>query len=370
MPQNREEQVGPCREGQADRLSDEHLRELLRCDSKALVIGPRKRTYAETTAYVDQMRQTERWLELCAVFGEFARTQGDSDSEEGVKLAAAFMAVVQLMMDFTGAELGELPRSWVTGYLGDDFHGSRSVVLPGGPGMSAFYTPQTFVVAARLVAVAGDAARPTGGDYQAAALLCEIMRRYPYAKATLPGKDGRWSANEREEWFKAVGLTRNQGDRALARLEERGLIERAHGSWGGNPNVLYVRPTERAQIFWNAATTFEAIDQLLKGDESGPLHQLWQAWPAIDGIDPKKAGAIAKWYEELDDRKMTRDVVGQSLNLKPCALDLLQRILESDPTIVDAKAEDLRSRLWAGVHSIVIEEDATGGLAPVDTSQK
>jgi hypothetical protein len=125
--------------------------------------------------------------------------------------------------------------------------------------------------------------------------------------------------------------------------------------------VLHVRPTKYAQIVWDAATTYRALDQLLKGDETGPLHQLWQAWPDIDGIDPKKAGAIAVWYEELDDRKMTRDAVGQSVSLKPCALDLLQRILESDPTIVDAKAEDLRSRLWAGVHSIVIEE----GLATV-----
>jgi hypothetical protein len=93
---------------------DEKLRELLRFDSKLLVIGPHARTYAETVAYVDQMRETERWLELCEEFREFARTKGNS--EEGAKLAAVLMAVVQIMMEFTGAELGELPKSWVTTY--------------------------------------------------------------------------------------------------------------------------------------------------------------------------------------------------------------------------------------------------------------
>ena len=44
------------------------------------------------------------------------------------------------------------------------------------------------------------------------------------------------------------------------------------------------------------------------------LHcKLWQAWP---DKDPKKRGAIAEWYERLD-RKLSKDVYGKPLNLKP-----------------------------------------------------
>ena len=90
---------------------DEDLRALLQCDPKHFVIGPRKRTYGETAAYVDQVRKTKRWRKLCEEFREFARSQGDS--EEGANVAAVFLTVAQLIMDFTGAELGQVPRSWV-----------------------------------------------------------------------------------------------------------------------------------------------------------------------------------------------------------------------------------------------------------------
>lgn len=204
-----------------------------------------------------------------------------------------------------------------------------------------FYRPEKVTVCARLA-----------GDHQAGALLYVIMRRYPYAKATLPGIEGTWSANQRAVWFKAAGLSDTQGDRALAKLDKRGLIERKHGSWGGKPNVLFVRRTERAQAVWDAATTFDALDQVLEGDESGQLYQLWEAWP---DIDPKKAGVIAEWYEQLDDREKTEEACGKSIDLKPCAQDLLQQILKIDPTIADTKSEDLLPRLSQGIHSVAIE---------------
>jgi hypothetical protein len=153
-------------------------------------------------------------------------------------------------------------------------------------------------------------------------------------------------------WFQAAALSRTQGDRALARLEQHdpALIKRAHGAWAGKPHVLFVRPTETARSVWDAATTFEALDELLKGDESGPLHQLWQAWP---GIDAKKAGGIAEWYELLDNRKLTKE------NLKPHAQYLLQRILKSDPTIVDIGDTDLLwQRLCEVSQSLAVEDAA------------
>ena len=209
----------------------------------------------------------------------------------------------------------------------------------------AFYTPQKSVVCARLA----------GGDAYAGNLLLVIMERYPWAKATLPGIEGRWSANERKVWFKAAGLKDHQGDRGLAKLEKLALIERAHGAWGGKPNVLYVRPTEDAQMVWDAATTFEALDQLLGGDQGGPLHKLWQAWP---GIDPRKAGAIAVWYEQLGDPKKVAEWCEVKAKLKPAAQDFLERILKSDPAIVEVKAKDgeLLHQLWLGTRSIVLQE--------------
>jgi DNA-binding transcriptional MocR family regulator len=168
--------------------------------------------------------------------------------------------------------------------------------------MSTWYQPEKVLVCGKLA-----------GDYHAGLLLAVITRRYPYAKATLKGTAGTWSANARKVWFEAAGMSRNQGDRALATLEQRGLIERAHGAWGGNPNVLYVRPTRRAQAVWHTATTFEALDAVLGGNKSDQLRKLWQAWP---DKDPKKRGAIAEWYEQLD-RKLSKDVYGKPLNLKP-----------------------------------------------------
>jgi hypothetical protein len=198
--------------------------------------------------------------------------------------------------------------------------------------MSAWYTPLKSVVCNRMA-----------GDLAAGPPLGEIMRRYPYAKATLPGIEGRWSANERKVWFEAAGLNRSQGDRALATLEKRALIERAHGKWSGKPNVLYTRPTQRAQAVWDTATTYLALDTVLRGDASGPLHQLWQAWP---DKAPKKRGAIALWYEQLDDRKYTKE------NLKAYAQALLAEILKGNPAIVDIDDDDDLKELWQGIYVI------------------
>jgi hypothetical protein len=111
--------AGQHKAGRLRQSPDEELRELLRCDSKFLVIGPHKRTYAETVAYLDQTRETEGWRELYKEFREFAETRGDG--EDWAELAAVLGPVIQLMADFTGAEPAELPRSWVIAYLGDDW---------------------------------------------------------------------------------------------------------------------------------------------------------------------------------------------------------------------------------------------------------
>jgi len=220
--------------------------------------------------------------------------------------------------------------------------------------MSTWYQPEKVLVCVRLA-----------GDHQAGLLLYVMMQRYRYAKATLEGTPGRWSANRRTVWFEAAGLSRNQGDRALALLEKLNLIERAHGAWGGKPNVLFIRPTDHTLTVWYAATTFLALDTVLGALQSSPLRELWQAWP---DEHPEKAGEIAVWYEQLGG-KLTKEIYGKPLNLKPCALDLLQRILESDPTIADTEAKDLRQRLEIALLSIEISEDAEGNLAPFEGAE-
>lgn len=62
---------------------------------------------------------------------------------------------------------------------------------------------------------------------------------------------------------RAAGLSRNQRERALTKLEKRGLIERAHVAWNDAPNVLYTRPTKHAQTVRDGATTFDAVDALV-----------------------------------------------------------------------------------------------------------
>jgi hypothetical protein len=113
------ETAGQHKAGRLRQSPDEDLRALLQCDPKHFVIGPHKRTYRETAAYVDQVRKTKRWRTLCEVFRQLARTKGDSD--ERANPAAVVLTVAQLIMEVTGAELDQVPRSWVTTYLGDDW---------------------------------------------------------------------------------------------------------------------------------------------------------------------------------------------------------------------------------------------------------
>jgi hypothetical protein len=93
-----------------DRLPDEDLRELLRYDSKLLVIGPHKRSYAETAAYVDKVRKTKRWAKLCV---ENIRLSPKMTLEDA--RAVAFHTVTLLLMqEFVG---DKVPVRWVDAYL-------------------------------------------------------------------------------------------------------------------------------------------------------------------------------------------------------------------------------------------------------------
>jgi hypothetical protein len=65
------------------------------------------------------------------------------------------------------------------------------------------------------------------------------------------------------------------------------------------------------------------------------LRKLWAAWPGtILDEAPKKAGGIALWYEQCDDRKYFK------VNMKPYALCYLTEILKANPEIVKIDIDD------------------------------
>lgn len=94
----------------------------------------------------------------------------------------------------------------------------------------------------------------------------------------------------------------------------------------------------------NIATTFLALKAVL-GDESTPLHQLWQLWP---DTDPKKQGVIAEWYELLGGMSGPNKT---KADFRPYAQKLLQRILKDEPEIADIDSEELAHSLMEGTIS-------------------
>ena len=105
--------------------------------------------------------------------------------------------------------------------------------------------------------------------------------------------------------------------------------------------MLYVRPTERTLAALNIATTFLALKAVL-GDESTPLHQLWQLWP---DTDPKKQGVIAEWYELLGGMRGPNKT---KADFRPYAQKLLQLILKREPKIAAIDPDDMGHSLMEG----------------------
>jgi hypothetical protein len=144
-----------------------------------------------------------------------------------------------------------------------------------------------------------------GNDHQAGVLLHAIVQRWPYAKATIPGREGTWSANTHATWAEATRLSRDQLKRALAKLERHRLIERDQHWWQGNPNTLHVRSTEHARTLIAAATTLRALDEIIIG-EPGFLSELWDKWIQLAGeqvFSGEIAGVIARWFEDIGDKR-------------------------------------------------------------------
>ncbi len=102
------------------------------------------------------------------------------------------------------------------------------------------------------------------GNHARGVLLFRIHHWIRYATIELPNSEGVWIANPRSFWEQEAQLSPSQCDRALAALEQIGLIERRQ-YWFGRKNVLHVRPTEMTSNFMAAAKTWQAAEEFYPG---------------------------------------------------------------------------------------------------------
>lgn len=106
----------------------------------------------------------------------------------------------------------------------------------------------------------------------AGTLLAAIVHWAQYGQAKITGVEGKWVANPREWWMREACLTPAQYDKAIRNLCVWKLIERRQW-WFGGKNILYVRPTELTSNFYQAMTTWAAINELeteLERTQMGP----------------------------------------------------------------------------------------------------
>jgi hypothetical protein len=80
-------------------------------------IGPHKRTYAQTAAYVDQVRKTERWPDLCDRIRQFHEARGTRVESRKDAIALVIMqATLVVMAEFVDGE-GWVPEPWLMKYV-------------------------------------------------------------------------------------------------------------------------------------------------------------------------------------------------------------------------------------------------------------
>lgn len=139
----------------------------------------------------------------------------------------------------------------------------------------------------------------TGGDHKAGMLLHRTFELVRFMKATIPHKPGTWIAHDREWWCREVQLSLRQCDRALALLEQRGLIEREQWYWE-NRLILYVRSTtftleflRHPNMTWELADAMcDSLDDVLKSGKPGLPNmaslvcQNWQAPEVAENGNP------------------------------------------------------------------------------------
>jgi hypothetical protein len=106
----------------------------------------------------------------------------------------------------------------------------------------------------------------TGGEHMAGVLLERAVHWIQYARATIPGAEGKWIANMREWWMQEAQLSYDQFDRASRLLRKMGLIEKRQW-WFARRNMLYLRPTQKTLDFIAAAQTWKGAQEYYEADE-------------------------------------------------------------------------------------------------------
>lgn len=105
-----------------------------------------------------------------------------------------------------------------------------------------------------------------GGNHTAGALLERAVYWKQYGAAAIPNVEGKWIANPRLWWMREAHLSSAQYDRASAKLQDQGLIEKRQW-WFGRRCILFLRPTLYTMNFLAASSTWQAAQELLADED-------------------------------------------------------------------------------------------------------
>jgi hypothetical protein len=130
-------------------------------------------------------------------------------------------------------------------------------------------------------------------NHQAGLLLLKIAYWARYGRAKIPNAEGYWVAHDSAWWARETCLSARQYDRAIAKLAAWGLIEKRQW-WWGHRNILHVRPTSRTVNFLQAATTWEAAEQLL--NSIGGMTSAPESWVAESGNPSMQETAVSNGF--------------------------------------------------------------------------
>ena len=132
------------------------------------------------------------------------------------------------------------------------------------------------------------------GDHAAGMLLDRINHWSRYGKATIPGVEGQWCANDRPWWMREACLSPGQLDRSFAKLAKLELVEKHQFPFAGR-NVLHARPSDTTRDILASAKTWDMTLEVLT--QMGIPIPAWLAEPGTQVV-PSLQEMINVWGKE------------------------------------------------------------------------
>jgi hypothetical protein len=141
-------------------------------------------------------------------------------------------------------------------------------------------------------------------------LLDKICYWAQYGKATLPGVEGYWVANDRPFWMREAQLSPGQFDRSIAKQAKFELIEKRQYPFAGR-NIMHVRPTALTRDIITASKTWDVVAEILPPagipipdciadhcQVTPPLDQMLEAFD-VDKPTPEEIGKLAAYRQNM-----------------------------------------------------------------------